>query len=108
MSDMIPTGLDVVVTREFGRAGGGPLVHLLVARPERDPEAGGDWRCRHVILGLGPTVDRYAYGIDGLQALALTLEMARAELEAAAQAGNAVTWLGGEDLDLPRSLPGVG
>ncbi len=58
-----------------------------------------------MILGLGAPVDRYAYGIDGVQALGLALEMARAELEAAGRGGGAVTWLGGADLGLPRSLP---
>ncbi len=105
MSEETPAGMDVVVTREFERAGGGPPVRLLVARPEPDPAPGGDWRCRHVIVGLGAPVDAYAYGVDPLQALGLVLEMARAELEAASRAGERVTWLGGADLGLPRSLP---
>ena len=104
MTETFAAGWDVIVAREFERVDTGATVRLLIARPEPDPEPGGDWRCGQGIVGLAIPVDRYAYGVDGLQALGLTLEMARVELEAVGRDGCPVTWLGGPDLALPRSL----
>jgi hypothetical protein len=97
--------LDPVVERTFERhtASGVSEVRLVLGRPAPDPADGGDWRCRVVITGLPDPVDRHAYGIDALQALALAIEMAAADLRyARLPAGERVTFLGGPDLGLPR------
>lgn len=96
--------LDPVVERTFERhtAAGGAEVRMAVGRPERDPAPGGDWRCRLVVSGLPDPVDRYVYGIDGLQALLLALHMAAVDLRhARLPAGERLTFLGEPDLGLP-------
>jgi hypothetical protein len=108
MTETPGLNLDVIAAREFEHGDTGATVMLLVARPEPDTAFGGDWRCGHVIIGLGAPVDRYAYGVDALQALGLTLEMARVELEAAGRGESPSTWLGSPDLGLPRSLSAPG
>jgi hypothetical protein len=105
----VPYDFDPVVERTFERLGpsGAADVRLALGRPERDPAPGGDWRCRVVIDGLPHAVDRYAYGIDGLQALTLALVMAGADLrQARLPAGERLTFLGGPDLGLPAAGPG--
>jgi len=105
-----PTGdVDAVVDRTFERVGpagaAAGAVRLALGRPERDPGPGGDWRCRVVIAGLGRPIDRHAYGIDPLQALALALEMARMYLSFTPLAdGERLTWLGASELGIPRVL----
>jgi hypothetical protein len=102
----LPDDLDPVVERRFERHGahGVTAVRLCLGRPERDPVPGGDWRCRVVIAGMPQPVDRYAYGIDGLQALTLALEMAAADLRyARLPEGERLTFLGGSDLCLPQA-----
>jgi hypothetical protein len=105
----LPPDFDPVIERVFDRrtALGAAEVRLALGRPEPDPETGGDWRCRLVIVGLPRPVDRHAYGVDGVQALTLALEMAAADLRyAALPAGERLTFLGGPDLRLPRSGAG--
>ena len=97
--------LDVVAKRTYERVDGGAPVRLRVCRPAPDPAPGGDWRCRLVIDGLGRPVDRWAYGIDGVQALGLALEIARSYLQPSPEHPALVTWLGQADLGLPRLLP---
>ena len=101
----LPPDLEPVIERLFERHTGAGVVEvrLAVARPEPDPTRGGDWRCRLAIVGLPHPVDRHAYGIDGVQALTLALEMAAADLRhAELPAGERLTFLGAPDLCLPR------
>jgi hypothetical protein len=103
---LLPHDLEPAVARTFERhtATGVREVRLALARPEPDPGPGGDWRCRLVIVGLPHRVDRYAYGIDGLQAFTLALHMAAADLRyAALPAGERLTFLGTPDLGLPAA-----
>jgi hypothetical protein len=106
----LPPGFDSVIERVFERhtASGVADVRLAVGRPEPDPEPGGDWRCRLVVVGLPRPVDRHAHGVDGVQALTLALEMAAADLRhAALPRGERLTFLGGPDLCLPRCGAGA-
>lgn len=78
-------------------------VTLRVAAPERDPLPGGDWRCRYAVLGLGDPVLRYAYGVDTLQALQLAMAGLANHVRAqAVELGAELSWIGGEDLGLPK------
>lgn len=102
----LPSDFDPMVERTFERhaAAGITAVRLALGHPEPDPAPGGDWRCRVIIVGLPYAVDRYAYGVDGVQALTLALEMAAADLRhAALPSGERLTFLGGPDLCLPRA-----
>jgi hypothetical protein len=64
---------DFVVTRTLELAGARPgTVTVGVKRPVPD---GDNYRCEHLILGLGDDQIRYAMGIDGLQAFLLTLQV---------------------------------
>ncbi len=92
-------------TFEYHTAAGVRAVRLRVVAPERDPEPGGDWRCRLRISGLDGEVDQHAYGEDGLQALILALEMARVVLGTTPlPEGAALAWLGHPDLGIPAML----
>ncbi len=55
-------------------------------RPEPDPKsAGGDWRCKVKLDGLGNKT--FIYGVDALQALSLALKFVESELRAFTDAG---------------------
>lgn len=66
-----------------------------------EPYGSGDWRCAYHIGGIGMRTPRYAFGVDSIQALILTLDAIRIDLEAA---GTAFRWIGGElgDTGFPR------
>jgi hypothetical protein len=88
--------LDIIAERELEKADD-PASRVLVriGRPVEDPE--GDWRCPFQITGLGDDTVYAAFGIDSVQALALCLEMIRAQL-ADLSRGHRLTWLEGNDL----------
>lgn len=94
--------LDVVAERVYDGVQLDAAVRLRICRPEPDPTPDGDWRCRLLIEGLERPVDRWAYGIDAVQALGLALEMARSHLQPSPERPALVTWLGQLDLGLPR------
>jgi len=95
---------DVIAARVYQRVGAPSDVRLCVGRPELDPVPGRDWRCRMVIDGLDQPIDRWAYGIDAVQALALAFELARIYLQPDPDRSASVTWLEQSDLGLPRVL----
>lgn len=106
MSGITPpeAGLDAIATRVYERAGTQDLVRLLIGRPEPDPLPGGDWRCRIVIEGLDKPIDRWAFGVDAIQALGLAFEIARIQLQPHPDRAPKVSWLDHADLALPRLL----
>jgi hypothetical protein len=63
-----------------------------------------DWRCPFSVDGIDEPCDQVAYGLDGLQALLLAIEGARAVLD---KSGLTLTWHGGEpgDVGIPRMVP---
>lgn len=61
-------------------------VKIAIRAPEPDPKsAGGDWRCKVKLDGLGNKT--FIYGVDALQALSLALKFVESELRAFTDAG---------------------
>ncbi|GKQ99133.1 DUF6968 family protein [Aeromonas hydrophila] len=61
-------------------------VKIAIRAPEPDPKsAGGDWRCKVKLDGLGNKT--FIYGVDALQALSLALKFVESELCAFTDAG---------------------
>ena len=70
-------------------------VLVRIGRPVEDPE--GDWRCPFQITGLDNDTVYAAFGIGSVQALALCLEMIRAQFADLGRR-HRLTWLEGDDL----------
>jgi hypothetical protein len=87
---------DVIAERELERAGeNAGRVVVRMGMPVR--VADGEWGCPFQIRGAGDERVRTAYGLDGVQALKLCMEMIRADL-GALQRSHQLTWLGEDDL----------
>jgi hypothetical protein len=95
---------DVIAVRVYERVDAPGEVRLLVGRPEPDPVPGRDWRCRIVIEGLDVPIDRWAYGVDAIQAPGLAFELARIHLQPNRNRPASVSWLEQSDPGLPRLL----
>jgi hypothetical protein len=63
-----------------------------------------EWVCEFRILGLPQEIVDQAYGVDSMQALALSFQWVRVRLEGA---GQTLTWLDGEpgDVGIPPTIP---
>jgi hypothetical protein len=62
------------------------------------------WCCLRQIVGIGDEKVRPGYGVDAIQALWLSLQMAEAELKTFGKhESRTLTWLSGADLGLPKS-----
>ncbi|HEY0026083.1 MAG TPA: hypothetical protein VGB24_24545 [Longimicrobium sp.] len=86
----------VIAERELEMAGEHPRrVVVRMSVPVR--VADGEWGCPFQIRGAGDERVRTAYGVDGVQALQLCMEMIRADL-GALQRCHRLTWLGEDDL----------
>ena len=95
-------------TFEYHTAEGLRQVRLTLSVPKPDRARRAGWRCRVRIAGLDRGVDQYAYGVDGVQALVLALEMARVILRTTPLPDGArLTWLDDDDLGIPAMLPGA-
>jgi hypothetical protein len=87
---------DVIAERELESAGEHPeRVVVRMGMPVR--VADGEWGCPFQIRGAGDERVRTAYGLDGVQALKLCMEMIRADL-GALRRSHRLTWLGEDDL----------
>lgn len=74
-------------------------VRLVLGIPQLHED--GTWICLRRIIGIGDENVRPGYGADALQALVLSLRMARVELEVLGKRERkTITWFGGEDLEL--------
>jgi hypothetical protein len=90
----------VIARRELALAGG-QRVTVIVGKPEPFPDT-PDFYCPYQILGLGPERVRYAGGVDGVQALELTLKMIGADLYTSNEAkAKELTWMGSANLGFP-------
>ena len=76
-------------------------IRVDIGAPER-VEQSNELRCPFVIVGLGTEELRYAFGVDGIQALTLALKMIRARLEAFQTdvPAKKLSWEGSEPGDL--------
>lgn len=92
---------EVVATRTFDRADGTKVV-LKIGRPSSSPDQKDSFRCPFQVIGLGNGAVKFTYGVDGIQALELTLQRAFAYLEAQDDVRDgAVKWLGSDNLRTP-------
>ena len=66
---------------EFRGTGGTRHVVVRIGRPRRDSEPGDTWVCPYDITGLSKPYRRWAFGIDGVQALTLAYHILPAELD---------------------------
>jgi hypothetical protein len=77
-------------------------VVVSLGQPQPDPRFRGDWSCVYQITGLGDDVTRTVVGIDGIQALMLTLQKVGITLRhIQATKGMRITWFDEDDLGLP-------
>jgi len=100
---------EVIAEREFDFAAPDGATHPVILRLGRPVHAGveGDpWWCPFSITGIGSQRFFAAAGEDALQAMLLTLQAVRADLDAMARdAGGKITWLGLGELGLPDDPP---
>src|SRR5690348_6963971 len=95
---------DVIIERDFecrSEYGESISVKMLVGRPRLEGNSAGKptWNCPHQIIGIGDETVRSGLGVDALQALLLSLNMADGELKAfAKRQRKTMTWLGSENL----------
>lgn len=75
-------------------------IEICVFHPEPDPESERDYRCRIEMKGLSESV--YAYGVDSLQALSLSLFYIHQALHKLERAGWDVTIEGKTEAQLKR------
>jgi hypothetical protein len=67
-------------------------------------EAGGEYKCRYAILWPERVQQRYALGVDGVQALMLAMKSVHTELmESDLYKAGKLTYANQYDLDLPPS-----
>ena len=52
----------------------------IFAPTPADEKGSSTWKCEYRITGLSKTIDRQAYGVDGVQALILALEIIGVDL----------------------------
>lgn len=80
-------------------------VTVIIGKP-RPYENSRDYYCPYCIRGMGPERIRYASGIDGVQALMLTLKKIGAELYTSEQSRSGkLMWEGDENGDLGFPVP---
>jgi hypothetical protein len=95
--------VDPIATRRFEwRDDGGArhVVEVALGRPVR-VDGSGEMRCPFRILGFGSEEVRYAVGVDGVQAILLSLRMIRANLEALEfECSARLSWSGSDPGDL--------
>jgi uncharacterized protein DUF6968 len=90
------------VERRLELTTGGEIVVRLI-QPE---PVGNDWRCDYRITWPDRERHFHAFGIDGLQALILGLQMVHATLLASPEGkAGQLTWLGEPDLGLVAADP---
>jgi hypothetical protein len=81
-------------------------VKLRIGKPQLLEQAEYEaitWCCLRQIIGIGDEKVRRGYGADGLHSLWLSLQMAAAELEVLGKREHkTLTWLGANDLGLPK------
>ncbi len=86
-------------------------IRLQVSKPRLDSERArvsneAVWLCTHLIAGIGDEPIFPAWGEDALEALMISLETAQSVIEHHAYKENKIiTWLGHEDLRLPKMKP---
>lgn len=98
---------EVILEREFethdadGNVG---QVKLRVGKPELLPETDGElWYCPHQIIGIGREKVDSGRGVDSVQALWSSLQLAHIILDYYGRAYHKkITWLGDEHLGLPE------
>jgi hypothetical protein len=91
---------ELIAQRELAASSEDQVIKVFVriAKPLEMPA--GEWACPYQIVGLGDEVIRAIYGIDGVQALQLTMIFVAAELERLSK-GLKLTFLGETDLGFP-------
>lgn len=72
-------------------------VTVRIGAAVRGPHPGGDWCCPFQILGFGDEQVRVIFGVDGVQAMQLTLQIISSFLGPNLGAGR-LTFLGSDDL----------
>lgn len=88
----------VFAERHFELSDSSPVV-VRFSEPVADR---GDYRCDYVITGLDRIHKSHAFGVDGVQALYLAMELAHVDLLASKQAkAGELRWMGQRDLGLP-------
>jgi len=92
---------EVLATRTLELDGGAP-VQVTMGVPQRFPDGNDDWYCPYRITGLGDAHVRYAAGVDGFQALLLTMQIIGTYLSTSEEAKDGgLKWLGELDLGFP-------
>lgn len=87
----------VILERTF--SAGADFIRLEVDQPTSD---GADFRCTFRLSGAGFDEEKSGMGVDGLQALLLTLQRVHVDLLAHRRdTGVPIAWLGMHDLGLP-------
>lgn len=87
---------EVFIQRELTCLSNNKKTKILVSigKPVRDEVTGGDFKCPFQIEGIGDEALRFGYGVDGLQALLLSLKMIEALLLNYAKRSSAnISWL---------------
>ncbi len=98
---------DAVATRTLSltKDGEQQKVTVIIGKP-RPYEDSTDYYCPYCIRGMGPERIRYASGIDGVQALLLTLKKIGADLYTSEQSRSGkLMWEGDENGDLGFPVP---
>ncbi|HEX7885472.1 MAG TPA: hypothetical protein VF474_05800 [Phenylobacterium sp.] len=87
----------IILERIFNA--GAETIRLEVDQPKPD---GDDFRCDFRLQGAGLTLDAHGMGVDGVQALLLTLQRVHIDLLAYRRdTGLQIEWLEMRDLGLP-------
>lgn len=77
-------------------------VIVRIGKPIPDPNPGGDWCCPFQIMGLNDDQTRAVFGVDQVQALLLSFEMIRTQLNYyQTNQKYELTWLGQNNLGFP-------
>lgn len=101
MPNKKPTSGAVIATRELVRSDAGSKVTIELYEPRRRPT--GEFECPYRIRGLGRPRRGRAYGEDSIQALQLSFEAVRLELEPYAEG---LEWFGAPgETGFPRFVP---
>jgi hypothetical protein len=97
---------DVITSRNLSIVGDiARRIEIKIGKPQK-LEDHSDYYCPYQIIGLGNDTIKYAIGIDGIQALQLTLSRIGTELYTSEEGkmGN-LRWVGDENGDLGFPVP---
>lgn len=90
-----------IASRELARDGSGKPIHVFIWKPFKVREE--EWACPYQIKGLGDEAIRYSYGSDAMQALQLSFDGVRVDLNPKL---NRILFLGSEiaEAGFPRTI----